>query len=82
MMFSQLQQFLWYSLVINYAVLLVWWLMLLLAGERIYQMHRRWFALTNEQFATIHYAGMAFYKILVLVFNVVPWLVLWLFSSH
>lgn len=77
-----IQDFLLYCLLVNYAVLLIWWVLLIAGGERIYSLHRRWFALTNEQFATIHYTAMAFYKILVIVFNAVPWLVLWLMSNN
>lgn len=79
---TQLQEFLLYSFIINYAILVVWWLLLIIAGERIYNLHRRWFALSNEQFAKIHYSAAAFYKILVIMFNVVPWLVLWLLSNN
>ena len=32
--------------------------------------------MSPEHFDTIHYAGMAFYKLAVIVFNLVPWIAL------
>lgn len=62
--------------VINVALLLWWALLLLLAHDRVYRMHSRWFKLSVERFDGIHYAGMAFFKIVVFVFNIVPYLAL------
>jgi hypothetical protein len=62
--------------VINYAVLLVWFLLFCLAREWMVRLHGRWFRLSAEQFDAIHYAGMAIYKIGILLFNFVPYLAL------
>ena len=62
--------------VINYAVLLVWFLFLVLAHDWVHRLHGRWFRLTTEQFDSIHYAGMAVYKIGILLFNLVPYVAL------
>jgi hypothetical protein len=43
-------------------------------------MHTRWFKLSVETFDAIHYAGMATYKIGVLLFNLVPLLALYLIA--
>ena len=32
--------------------------------------------MSPEHFDAIHYAGMAFYKLAVIVFNLVPWIAL------
>ena len=66
---------LWCS-VINYGVLIVWWLFFLLAHEWMYGLHSRWFHVSVEQFDTLHYAGMALYKIGILLFNLVPYIAL------
>ena len=58
--------------VINYGVLLVWWLCFLFAHEWMYGLHSRWFHVSVEQFDALHYAGMALYKIGILLFNLVP----------
>ena len=49
--------------VLNYGVLLVWFLFFLLAHNWIYGWHSQWFLLSREQFDTLHYAGMVLYKI-------------------
>ena len=61
---------------LNYGVLLVWWLCFLFAHDWIYQLHGRWFHLSVEQFDTLHYAGMALYKIGILLFNLIPYIAL------
>lgn len=54
--------------------LLLWWLLLIcLAHDWVYRFHSRWFYMPMERFDAIHYAGMAFYKILMIVFNWVPY---------
>lgn len=65
-----------YCCLFNYAVLMIWFLALVLARDAIYRLHTTWFRLSEPQFDAIHYAGMAVYKILVLVLNLVPYLVL------
>lgn len=65
----------WCSL-INLGLLLWWFLFLSLAHDWTYRVHSRWFKLSPERFDAIHYAGMAFFKIAVIVFNLVPYLAL------
>ena len=62
--------------VINYAILLVWFLFFVLAHDRMYQLHSRWFRLSVEQFDMLHYAGMSIFKIGILLFNLVPYIAL------
>ncbi|MGM0563557.1 MAG: DUF6868 family protein [Pseudomonadota bacterium] len=72
--------FLGYNLAFNYALLLFWALMMLFASNTVYRLHSRWFPISRENFNAIHYAGMAFYKILIFVFCLMPLLALWLMS--
>jgi hypothetical protein len=65
----------WCSL-INIVLLMAWFLGLVVARDWVHGLHGRWFRLTDEQFDAVHYAGMAFFKLTVLVFNIVPYLVL------
>ena len=58
--------------VINYGVLLVWLLFFMLAHEWMDGWHSQWFHLSVEQFDALHYAGMALYKIGILLLNLVP----------
>ena len=65
-----------WSALINYGVLLLWFLFFIVAHDWIYLLHGRWFRLSIEQFDMVHYAGMAIYKIGILLLNLVPWLTL------
>ena len=62
--------------VINYGILLIWFLVFILAHDWMYLLHSRWFHLSVEQFDMLHYGGMAIYKIGVLLFNLVPFVAL------
>ncbi|MGE5219290.1 MAG: DUF6868 family protein [Chloroflexota bacterium] len=58
--------------VINYGILLVWFLFFVLAHDWMYLLHTRWFRLSVEQFDMLHYAGMSIFKIGILLLNLVP----------
>ncbi|WP_339374101.1 DUF6868 family protein [Methylogaea oryzae] len=62
--------------VLNLGLLLCWFLLFLLAHDRLYRLHARWFQLGEAQFDAIHYGGMAAYKIAILLFNLTPYLAL------
>ena len=65
-----------WSTVVNYTVLLVWFLSFRFARDSIYRLHARWFRLSPERFDALHYAGMAVYKIGILLFNLAPYIAL------
>ena len=62
--------------VINYAVLVLWFLVFRSAHGWMYRLHGRWFRLSPEQFDAIHYGAMAAYKIGILLLNLVPYVAL------
>jgi hypothetical protein len=62
--------------VINYGVLLCWFLVFVFAHDWMLQLHGRWFRIPVEQIDTIHYAAMAVYKIGILLLNLVPYVAL------
>ncbi|CCE21909.1 MULTISPECIES: DUF6868 family protein [Methylotuvimicrobium] len=66
---------LWCS-IINFSVLLLWGLLFISAHDWMYRLHGHWFRLPVEQFDAIHYAGMALYKIGIILFNLVPYIAL------
>ena len=78
---SYVQQFLLYSLAVNYAILLAWFFGFVFAHGAMRKLHSRWFRLSPEQFDCVHYAGMAAYKIGIFLFNLAPLLALWLVGS-
>ncbi|MDP3009012.1 MAG: hypothetical protein Q8N30_08080 [Methylococcales bacterium] len=65
-----------WATVINMGIVTLWFLLIVYAHDWVYQLHSRWFTLSVERFDTIHYAGMAFYKISIYLFNLVPFLAL------
>ena len=73
---STLRDVLVWSLVVNYGILLVWFVMFSLAHDTVYRLHTRWFRLSRETFDALNYGGMAVFKIGVLLLNVAPLLAL------
>ena len=65
-----------WSTVINFGVLLWWFLFFSLAHDWTYRVHGKWFKLTPEQFDALHYGGMAVFKLGIVLFNLVPYLAL------
>jgi hypothetical protein len=76
MSIEKVRRVLLWCAVINYAVLVIWFLVFLIAHDLMYQLHGRWFHISVEQFDMLHYGGMAVYKLGVLLFNLVPWIAL------
>jgi len=62
--------------VINYGILLGWFLSFVLAHDWMYLSHSRWFHLSVEQFDMLHYAGMSIFKLGIILLNVVPYIAL------
>jgi hypothetical protein len=62
--------------VLNYGLVVVWFLLYVLAREWLYRLWGRWFRLTAEQLDTINFAGMVLYKVGILLFNLVPYVAL------
>lgn len=70
------RDFLGWCSVINIGILLWWFLWFTLAHDLVYRIHGKWFKMPVERFDAIHYAGMAFLKLCILVLNIVPYLAL------
>lgn len=73
-----LKTFLIWCTAINVLFLLLGVLTAALAGDWIYRMHGRWFAMPRDSFNRAFYVVLGVYKALVLVFNVVPLIALYL----
>ena len=73
---EMLRDVLGWCTLINFGVLLVWLVGFIVAPDLIFRIHGKWFSLSKERFDTIHYAGMAFFKMSILLFNLVPYLAL------
>ncbi len=75
---TEIKELLLWSLAINYGILVIWFGVFLVAHNALYRLHVRWFKLSVETFDAIHYAGMAIYKVGVLLLNLVPLIALWI----
>jgi len=64
--------------IINLVFLTCWFAFFALGRNFIYRTHSRWFKLSEEQFDTIHYCGMGLYKVLIIMFNIVPLIAIWI----
>ncbi len=69
--------FLWCS-IINYGLLLWWWLYFLLAHDWMHRFASAWFYLPAERFDAINFAGILFYKTAIILFNIVPCIALYI----
>ena len=76
MTIDALQGILGWGIVINIAFLLWWFLFIVFAHDWVYKMHTKWFKISVETFDAIHYAGIAFYKILMFVLFIIPYIVI------
>lgn len=76
MSIETLRKALLWCAVMNYGILLIWFLFFLLAHDSIYLLHRKWFQISIEEFDMLHYAGMAVFKIGIILLNLVPYIAL------
>ena len=70
------RDFLGWCSIINMGLLLWWFMFFTLVHDLVYRIHGKWFKLSVERFDAIHYAGMAFFKVSIILFNIVPYLAL------
>ena len=61
---------------INFGLLIWWLLFVVLAHDWTFRVHTKWFKISPEQFDVIHYSLMGAFKLVVIVFNLVPYLAL------
>jgi hypothetical protein len=75
---NEIKSFLLWCVGLNYAVLFIWFGVFVLAHDRMYEIHTRWFNLSVETFDTVHYSGLAVYKVGIILLNLVPLVALYL----
>ena len=71
-----LLSFLFWSAAINLGLLVISFLAFTLGGNFMYRIFGKWYDISEEQCKTIVFSGMMFYKICILFFNIVPYVVL------
>lgn len=70
-----------WATVINWLVLLCWFLMVTLGRQWVFGVHQKLFGIPEQQLASLHYGGMMAYKLLVLLLFAVPYVVLRFFIT-
>lgn len=61
---------------INLGLMIFSYLFICAARAWVYKVHSKWMPITEEQFNGLIYGIFGIYKILIIVFNFVPWLAL------
>lgn len=77
MTYESLYEFFLWNTVFNILILTWWSIWIISAGDFVYKVHSKWFEMPREDFNKLHYFGLAFYKIMIFLFNLVPLLVFW-----
>ncbi|WP_353142128.1 DUF6868 family protein [Acinetobacter pragensis] len=73
---TQISDFLLYCMLINYIILMIWFIAFIFAKDWMKRLHGQWFQISDQQFDAIHYGGMAVYKIGILLLNLTPYIAL------
>jgi hypothetical protein len=55
-------------------LMLIWFISFTFFDGWIYSLHLKWFVIPRQTFDAIHYAGMAFTKILLILFFLLPYI--------
>ena len=77
---QELQEFLMWCSILNSGLLMSWFLIITMAGGWVHRIHGRWFNLSRERFDAIHYQQIGNFKVVIMVFNVTPYVALLLIS--
>jgi hypothetical protein len=67
--------FMWCT-ILNFALLLLSSLVCICAGDWVYTIHSKLFSVSRETFNVAVYSFIGLYKILVIVFNLIPYIAL------
>ena len=73
---AALKAFFMWCTIINFALLIFSSIMCTFVADWVYQIHGKWFSISRETFNVAIYSFIGLYKILIIVFNLVPWIAL------
>lgn len=77
-----LRAFLGWCTLFNFGILIYWYIMVISARDWVYRLHSRWFPISREAFNTAMYCFIGSMKLLVLFFNLIPYLALRMLGSN
>ncbi len=67
-------RFLMWCTIINTAMLILSFTLMAAAGSLAYRLHGRFFPMPRETFNVVIYTLLGMYKIIILAFNIIPWI--------
>lgn len=67
--------FMWCT-IINGSLLVLWTMFFMFTPDLVYRMQSKWFPLPRETYNVVIYSFIGFFKVIFLVFNVVPYVAL------
>ena len=73
---DMLRAFFMWCTIINAALLVLSFLISACAGDWVFRMHSKWYPISREAFHVAIYAFVGCYKMVVITFNLVPYLAL------
>ena len=76
MTIQQLSDFLLWNLILNYALLIIWSAVFLMARDWVYSIHRKFFDISKRAFNAFNYGGIGLYKMLIFIFCLIPYIAL------
>lgn len=71
-----LTRFFMWCTIMNGALLVIWTIMLMSAPGLVYRIQSKWFPIPQETFDVVIYSFIGLFKIVFLVFNLVPYVAL------
>lgn len=72
----QVREILGWCSVINVGLMIAMFLILWLGRGLVYKMHSKLFPISESQFNVIAYSFLSLYKLVIYVFNIIPWVAL------
>lgn len=78
--FIILQQFFMWAVIVNVILFAITALFVMLAPETVYKTQRKFVPLNRKNFNIVLYSFLGFYKIMIIIFCVTPYVVLLIIS--
>lgn len=73
---QMLTDFFKWCTILNGALLVFSWCMLLCVGDLVYRIHSKWVPMSREAFNVVIYSFFGVFKLIWIAFNVVPYVAL------
>jgi len=81
MTLEQIRQLLGWCSLINMGLMLISYFIVSAARTWVYSIHSKFLPITESQFNSAIYSLYGLYKILIFMFNIVPWIALCIITS-